>query len=169
MPSGQNGGIVGLRKQFQVDTGGRRNEAPLTYEQRNEAWDAARKQGYTRDIGFSDTQNTAFLGFKESDDCLLIIGTDAYPAKNGTSANERISLNGAMAHEIIGHCGAWKRGTTQDDPVLEEVQASLRASLFGIGLSDSERADLRQDAMDRLTAAGLRFEDVETKLDIKEA
>lgn len=71
-----------------------------------------------------------------------------------------------MAHEVIGHYEAWRRGTTQAVAVLEEVQASIRASKFGIDLSNHEREMLLRDALERLEAANIKLEDVEKYLDI---
>ena len=63
-----------------------------------------------------------------------MVGIDAYPNVNmGSSANERVSLNGCAAYEIVGHYETWKKGTALDDIVLDEAQASIRASKFGTG------------------------------------
>jgi len=56
----------------------------------------------------------------------------------------------------------------QSNELLEEVQASIRASKFGIGLTDEERKILYQDALDRLNNAGIDLRDVENDLDIWE-
>ena len=73
-----------------------------------------------------------------------------------------------MAHEVVGHYEAWLKFTTQQNGILEEVQASLRASFFGVGLSQYERDLLYQDAMDRLLKANIAFEDIKDQLDIQE-
>ena len=98
----------------------------------------------------------------------MVIGTDAYPSVNGITANDKISLNGCMAHEIVGHHEAWLKGTTQSNGLLEEIQASVRASKFGVGLSEDERNILMQDALDRTNKAGLIFDDIKDLLDIWE-
>lgn len=99
----------------------------------------------------------------------LVIGTDAYPIEgNNNSANERITVRGCMAHEVIGHYEAWKKGTTQNNMILEEAQASIRAAKFGIDLTDEERQDLMQDAMDRLQNNKIDYEKIKNKLDIFE-
>jgi hypothetical protein len=99
----------------------------------------------------------------------LVIGTDAYPnATPGKSAVERISIDGCMAHEVIGHYEAWKRGTTQSTVFLEEAQASMRASKFGVGLTAEERAILWEDGIDRLRLAGMTYDEVKDLLDIWE-
>lgn len=160
-------GIISNIRSNRVETGKHRNEGPLTKEQIKAATEAARKQGYDRDIEYSDYSFTSFIGYPD-DSCLLVIGTDAYPSGSPTTANEAISLNGAMAHEVVGHYEAWMKGTRQSVDVLEEAQASIRASKFGIGLTGEERDTLYQDAMDRLASKGIKFEDVMGTLDIWE-
>ena len=155
---------------MKVDTGGRRNEQRLSDMQIFEAKEAARKQGYTGDIHYSDYSHTSFHGSTESGGFhFLVIGTDTYPLsdRRGT-ANERISVNGCMAHEIVGHYEAWLKGTTQNELVLEEAQASIRASKFGVGLTDEERETLFEDAIDRLKNAGILYSEVRDRLDIWE-
>lgn len=154
-----------------VSTGGKRNETPLTEHQINEAKEAARLQGYKGEILYSAHSNTSFHGSQEGEKYhFLVVGTDAFPTEaNGGTANEKVSLNGCMAHdEIIGHYEAWRKGTMQSNELLEEVQASIRASKFGIGLTDEERKILYQDALDRLSNAGIDLRDVENDLDIWE-
>ena len=158
---------------MKIDTGGRRNEKPLTDAQFRKAEEYARTQGYDGDVFYRDTSSTsfhAFNGFGEDGSFhYLVIGTDAYPNQNSKGAAvERVSLNGCMAHEVVGHYKAWKRGTTQPSIPLEEAQASIRASKFGIGLTDAERAVLLEDGMDRLNNVGIKYEDVKDKLDIWE-
>lgn len=149
---------------------GRRNEEPLTPKQIAIAKEAAKKQGYKGDIQYSDYSGTAFHhsmdpgGFH-----FLVIGTDAYPIPDlAGAAVERISLNGCMAHEVVGHYEAWLKGTTQKDYYLEEAQASFRASLFGVDLTDEERQTLFEDALDRLKKGKHNLEDVLGILDIWE-
>lgn len=153
-----------------VESDGKRNEQPLTKEQIEETTEAMRKQGYQGDIMYSDHSNTAFHGSVEGEPYhYVVIGTDAYPnAQMGKSANERISVNGCAAHEIVGHYETWRKGTALNDVVLDEAQASIRASRFGVGLSDAERADLMSDAMERLEKAGIDYEQVKDSLDIWE-
>ena len=155
---------------FQILTDGKRNEEDLSVDQINEAKSAAIRQGYDGEMFYSPNSNTAFHGSTEGDPFhYLVIGTDAYPVKEpGETANEQVSLNGCMAHEVVGHYEAWKKGTSQADPVLEEAQASIRASRFGVDLSDQERATLLRDAIERLEAVGIKLEDVADKLDIQE-
>lgn len=163
-------GIMESWNMSNVSTGGKRNEEPLSEKQIDEAKAAAYKQGYKGDIMYSLYSNTSFHGSREGEKFhYLIVGTDAYPsATNGGTANERISLNACMAHEIVGHYEAWVRGTTQANVVLEEAQASIRASRFGVGLTVEERKTLYEDALDRLKNAGIDLRDVEDELDIWE-
>ena len=152
-----------------VSTGGHRNESPLMEAQIVEAQKAARRQGFDGEVFYSDYSSTAFHGSAEGHGfCFLVVGTDAYPSLDGKSANERVSVDGCMAHEVVGHYEAWLKGTTQSDPVLEEAQASIRASKFGVGLSTEERVVLFEDAMDRLDRVGISFEQIKDKLDIWE-
>ena len=150
---------------------GKRNEEPLTKAQKEKAEKAARNQGYKGSIQFSNFLGTSLHHGTEADDPwhFLVIGPDAYPLPDyvGT-ALEMISLNGCMAHEIIGHYEAWVKGKTQSNYWYEEAQASIRASKFGVGLTDEERKILFEDGIDRLKKAGVTLEDVLDILDIWE-
>lgn len=157
-----------------VYTGGRRNESPLTDVQYREAEEAARQQGFNGSAEYSETQLTSIINFPNEDgtrdekSCLLVIGTDAYPLPDGETPNERLTLNCCMAHEIVGHHEAWLKYKEQEDPLLEEVQASLRASFFGVNLTDYERQLLYEDAMERLGKNNIKYEDIKDDLDIME-
>ena len=63
---------------------------------------------------------------------------------------------------------AWCKGTTQSNELFEEVQASLRASKFSVGLTDEEKEILHQDVIDRLSNAGIDLHDIMYNLDIWE-
>ena len=119
---------------------------------------------------YSDNSNTSFHGSTEGNEFhYLVIGTDAFPSKeNGGTANEMITLNGCMAHEVVGHYETWKKGTVKAEIALDEAQASIRAAKFGVGLSVKEREVLWQDAYYRLQATGISFDDVKDELDIWE-
>lgn len=157
-----------------VYTYGHRNEKDLTEKQIDYAKQAARKQGYKGDMDYSPNSLTAIIDYKDDNGeksgkgSLLIIGTDVYPGENAVTANEKLTPDCCMAHEIVGHHEAWLRNTTQDDPVIEEAQASIRGALFGVGLSNEERQLLMQDASERLAKVGKTIEDVEDLIDIKE-
>lgn len=157
-------------EEMRVYTEGKRNEIPLTDAQKAETERVAREQGFRGQIIYSDHAFTAFHGSVEGERfCYLVIGTDVYPSStNGGTPNERITMRGCLAHEIIGHYRAWERGTTKAERPLEEAQASIRASRYGKGLSKEERETLFQDAMERLKAVDMKFEDVKEILDIKE-
>ena len=150
-----------------VNTGGRRNELPLTAEQIASAEQMIRAQGYDGEVAYSDSVPTGFIGFPDGT-TLMVIGTDAFPSQMPKNANEALPMNAAMAHEIVGHYEAWLRGTVLMDRILDEVQASVRAARFAVGLAEEERNALMQDAFFRLRKAGRSFEDVEDLLDIKE-
>lgn len=147
----------------QINTGGLRNDEPLTDEQINNCINYARELGYDGDIEYSATQNTSILnGFDGA--TLLVIGTDVYPNLNATKANSLIGYKGALAHEIIGHYGAYKAGKTQRLSYLEEAQASMRASILTKNLSARDRELLKRDAIDRLKEHGLKLSDVKKLL-----
>jgi hypothetical protein len=95
----------------------------------------------------------------------LYIGTDVLPASGrGLAANSRISMRGALAHELVGHRAAGLAGRTQAMAVLEEAQASIRAARFAPGLSRAERFTLLRDAVTRLRAQQIRVGDVRSAL-----
>ncbi|STZ55572.1 NAD+--asparagine ADP-ribosyltransferase [Moraxella lacunata] len=149
-----------------VYSGGLRNETPLTSSQKADVLAVATKYDIlTENIHFVDDGNTAFkLLFGEID--YLQIGTDVYPTTNGrfTNANSRLSMNATLAHELAGHRQAELANKTHSDYLLEEVQASIRASMFGIDLTDNERQMLYQDALDRLAKNGVKLDDVKDTL-----
>jgi len=120
---------------------------------------------------------------------LLIIGTDVLPLPERTdNPNSNISWRGAVSHEVIGHREAYKtnRGIlTKEDKlnkmegtidskiykykeILDEAQASIRASKFDSNLSETEQQDLLDDALIRLKKNGINYEDIKEKLAINE-
>ena len=149
-----------------VYSGGLRNETPLTSSQKADVLAVAVKYDIlTENIHFVDDGNTTFkLLFGEID--YLQIGTDVYPTTNDrfTNANSRLSMNATLAHELAGHRQAELANKTHSDYLLEEVQASIRASMFGIDLTDNERQMLYQDALDRLAKNGIKLDDVKDTL-----
>lgn len=84
------------------------------------------------------------------------IGYNAAPARNpqdlpeAVRANAALSPRAAMSHEGAGHAEAHMAGRTQQDPVLEEFQASLRSALTDPDLPKSDRIALIDDAFARL-------------------
>ena len=151
---------------MKVQTGGRRNETPLTESQIAENVDYAVSLGMKREqVRYGDHYNTAYGSTFD----IVYLGTDLYPAENGKTANERISNKGALAHEIVGHREAFKKGTSlfETDELLDEVQASIRAARFAPGLTDKDRNLLLRDAMERLKKDGRKIREVKHLLDIE--
>ena len=158
---------LGSDKVLKVNTGGRRNETPLSEQQVDEIKDYAAYLGMPKErVYYVDYDCT---GYGISFD-LLRIGTDVYPAKeyNHANANSNVSMHGAIAHEIVGHRMAALAGKNQDDEVLEEVQASIRAAKFTPDLKSSERIVLYRDAVTRLRNNNIKLKDIKNKLHIFE-
>jgi len=118
-------------------------------------------------VVFTDNMNTSYKMIFGQD--RLYIGTDVLPSeKSGMPANSRVSTKGAVAHEIVGHREAEIAGKTQENPVLEEAQASIRAARFAPSLSSKERVTLLRDALERLHKAGYKIRQVKNELWITE-
>jgi len=151
-----------------VYTFGLRNEIPLTEEQKKQALSyAINNCGMPEEnIVFNDDMNTYYSSLFGED--RLSIGTDVLPVVTGSYANSRISMYGAIAHELIGHRRAALFGKTQTNPLLEEVQASIRAARFAPKLTNVERVTLRRDALERLHKINFRVKEVKTQLWINE-
>ena len=148
-------GIVKKQGEFRVDTGKKRNEQPLTIEQKEECKRIAVAYGMPEDkIVFVEDMYTGYFPLGDK----LYIGTDVYPSGNTEKANYKLSHTAAIAHEIVGHREAALLGKTQLVDYLEEAQASLRASKAH-GLSDIERKLLVEDAKERLPE-GVELDDV---------
>jgi 2C-methyl-D-erythritol 2,4-cyclodiphosphate synthase len=77
-------------------------------------------------------------------------------------------MRGAIAHELVGHRRAVLTGKTQEDDLLEEVQASIRAARFAPKLTGTERIILIRDALERLHQVGLKIVNVKAQLWINE-
>jgi hypothetical protein len=117
----------------------------------------------------------------------MFIADDIKPAvptqnEDGTrlTPNQQVSMNGAIAHEIVGHREADLNGNSQTksyseyasmpegeaesarvtDNAKDEAQASLRAAKFAPDLSNSERKVLFKDAMARLAKLDMDVDDV---------
>jgi len=153
-----------------VSTGGFRNELSLTLSQKQEALDYALSLGVPKEaIYFTDNSPTSYkilFGKKE----ILYIGTDVLPNTSKTSiANSRVTMKGAIAHEIVGHRAAELANMTQSNAILEEAQASIRAARFAEGLADVERTILLRDGIERLRNAGYKVADVKNILWIHES
>jgi len=147
---------------LKVNTGGRRNETSLSEKEITEVKNYAVSLGMPEGrIYYVDYDCT---GYGCSFD-LLRIGTDVYPSSDKQkNPNSNISMHGAIAHEIIGHRQAALYGHTQENEVLEEAQASIRAAKFTPSLTPSERITLYRDAVTRLKNNGIKLKDVKQKL-----
>jgi len=151
-----------------ADTGGRRNEKPLTPEVFGKAKDYAISIGMPGEkIRYSERSLTSYLG---GDIDALTIGTDVLPIGERTkNPNDNISLKGAVAHEVIGHREADLKGRSiSENEPLDEAQASIRAARFAPNLSCNERGDLIRDAIMRLKNAGTTIRAVKNQLFIGE-
>ena len=135
-----------------INTGGKRNEVKLTYEQRKECLEYIELLGFKYDVSFSEYSSTAFVSSREGDTyCRLVIGTDVYPSDTvSKNPNDQISYRGAIAHEIVGHYEAWIGNFECDDFFIDEAQASIRAARYANGLTFEERATLIKDGLYRL-------------------
>lgn len=157
-------GIINLAgdAMLKVSTGGRRNEHNLTEAEIKDAIDYAVSLGMPVErIYYVDYD---FTGYGASFD-LLRIGTDVYPSEDHNNVpNSKISMHGAIAHEIIGHRNAALAGRTQSNDILEEAQASIRAAKFTPDLSSSERITLYRDALVRLRNSNINLKDVKHTL-----
>jgi len=151
---------------MQVSTGGKRNEKELTKEQFQKVKEYAIYLGMPENkIYYIDYDLTAYGHYYD----LLRIGTDVFPLDSRVrDPNSNISYKGAIAHEIIGHREAALKGKTHENPLLEEVQASIRAARFAPDLSLSERYDLIKDALYRLNKNSMKIRDVKKILFIYE-
>jgi hypothetical protein len=147
---------------LKVNTGGRRNEKSLTVGQISEVIQYAVSLGMPEErIYYVDYDCTAYgCAFD-----LLRIGTDVYPStQHSHNPNSNISMHGAVAHEVIGHRMAALAGKTQDNEIIEEAQASIRAAIFTPDLSNSERITLYRDAVMRLRKGNIKLKDVKRNL-----
>ena len=151
---------------LKVNTGGRRNEKPLTNVQIEEVKKYAVSLGMPEErIYYVEYDCTAYGSAFD----LLRIGTDVYPSEHHQrNANSNISMHGAIAHEIVGHRMAALAGKTQDNEILEEAQASIRAAKFAPDLSSTERIILYRDAVTRLKNNNIKLKDVKKSLHIFE-
>jgi hypothetical protein len=141
---------------------GSRGTIPLTDTQMEEIIEYAVKYGIDRSaIYFSETTSTGFRRFFGIHD-RLEIGPDVMPGANPANANSKLSWMSAVAHELEGHRAAELAGKTHPDKLYEEVQASMRASLFGKDLTAAERQLLELDAIERLErhGSGTKLEDI---------
>jgi len=149
-----------------ANTGGRRNEEPLSDDLVKYAIDYAVSLGMPKkSIYYSPYELTSYGEIWD----VLRIGTDVLPLNNRTdNPNDNISLRGAIAHEIVGHREARLQGFTQSVEVLEEAQASIRAARFAPDLSCRERLDLLKDGIGRLRGENINIRSVKNRLHINQ-
>lgn len=143
-----------------------RNDLPLTDKQKDDVLKIVSKYGIDlQSVRFVENNNTAFVLMYGVE--LLQIGFDVYPTNNPhiyNNANSILSMPATIAHELAGHRDAQLAEKTHHDDLLEEVQASIRASMYGIDLTEEEKEMLYQDALDRLAKNGLKLEDIKHTL-----
>ena len=96
------------------------------------------------------TQNSSRTRFNE-DQNKVFLGADALPGE-GVDANSRMSTLACLGHELSHAERFWlgyRRPTELPDVLLDEAEASLRASFASV-LRMKDREDLVEDARDRL-------------------
>jgi hypothetical protein len=156
---------------YNVNSNGLRNEDPLTSQQIQEVVEYAEKLGVPAELIYvSEHLNTSWGELFGTE--RLNIGTDVLPSTEPRiaerSANSRVSGRGAIGHEVVGHRRAAQAGRTQEQLVLEEAQASIRAARFAPDLTVIERLTLIRDGVERLHKSRIRVSDVRDLLWIEE-
>ncbi len=167
-------GVTGLRQggassEMRLSSTGGRNTVPLTQSQIDEATNFSRRLGFDGPVDYRPLDrgyNTSY-----SDLHWLMISDDLLPNLNGTMANSRMSWRAALGHEIVGHGEANLAGRAfAPGSLLDEVQASARASRLTPELSNVERFQLRRDAIERIqmhnqtNGTDLRWRDIRDQL-----
>ena len=140
--------------------GGLRGSKVLSTKQKEEILEYSKKyfdesENIEEKIQFAAAESTNDTGYMASFD-ITYINTDIMPGQLDT-ANSRLSWKAAIAHELEGHRRASLFNKTVNFPelsiemnnLLEEIQASVRSSKYGQDLSEIERYDLMQDAIER--------------------
>lgn len=152
-----------------VESDGRRNEITLTDEQISQVQETVALYKLSElDVRFTESNNTGYKALFGNE--ILYIGTDVYPSLEPTKkhpqyrANNALSMQSAIAHELAGHRDSEIAGKTHPDDLLEEVQASIRASMYGKGLTTIDKIMLLRDAVERLYNNGLKVADIRGKI-----
>jgi hypothetical protein len=93
----------------------------------------------------------------------VFVGPDLLPGSGtGLAANSRVSANGLLAHEIVGHRETTLAGKAfEAGSLYDEVQASWRAARLAPDLTSAERYTLLRDSVERVHAQGLRVRDLD--------
>ncbi|MBB5020645.1 hypothetical protein HNQ59_003970 [Chitinivorax tropicus] len=129
-------------------TGGR-NITPLREVQIDEATTFARKLGFDGPVDYRPLDRGYNTSYSNWD--WLIISDDLLPNTMGNMANSRMSWKAALGHELVGHGQSnWAGRSFEAGSLLDEVQASARASRHTPELFSLERYQLRRDAIERI-------------------
>lgn len=158
-------GIIKARRNVdkRIDTGGIRNDKALTREQVSQVKEYAISLGMPPErIRYAGHYYTSY----GSNFDMLYIGYDVMPNPSPKSANSRITAKGSIAHEIVGHRESCLKHLDQSDPLLDEIQASIRAARFAPDLSNVERITLLRDAGERAKKQGITLKSVKNSLNI---
>ena len=119
----------------------KRNDTLLTRQEFEQARDYAIKLGMPFGHIFRrESMNTSWgVVFGQE---MLNIAPDVLPCKRiegrTLPVNSYLSWRAAIAHEVVGHRAAYMAGRTQENDILEEVQASLRAAKLAEGLTKAD-------------------------------
>jgi hypothetical protein len=157
---------------FNVSSGGKRGEVPLTQAQRAEVDDYLTHfdlNGVAIRVVDNTNLNTGYAHGELFS--ILNIGSDVVPGNIGIgtlTANSRIGIKGTLAHEIVGHREAALAGRTQNILSMEEAQASIRAARFAPDLDSTERFRLLRDGITRLYLDGIKIRHVKDQLFIQQ-
>ncbi|WP_290594821.1 hypothetical protein, partial [Ketobacter sp.] len=157
---------------YNVASGGKRGEIPLTSAQRAEV-DNYLTNFDLDGVAIRHVDDTNLnTGYAHGDlFSILNIGSDVVPGNVGAgtlTVNSRVSIRGTLAHEIVGHREAAMAGRTQTVHSLEEAQASIRAARFAPDLTSTERFTLLRDGITRLHDEGIKVRDVKDQLFIQQ-
>ena len=160
-----NRSIRGINDGYQGDYSLTKNDKALTREQVSQVKEYAISLGMPPErIRYAGHYYTSY----GSNFDMLYIGYDVMPNPSPKSANSRITAKGSIAHEIVGHRESCLKHLDQSDPLLDEIQASIRAARFAPDLSNVERITLLRDAGERAKKQGITLKSVKNSLNISE-
>lgn len=157
---------------FNVSSGDKRGEVPLTKVQRAEVDDYLTHFDLN-EVAIRVIDNTNLnTGYAHGElFSILNIGSDVVPGNIGVgtlTANSRIGIKGTLAHEMVGHREAALAGKTQDILSMEEAQASIRSARLAPDLDSTERFRLLRDGITRLYLDGIKIRAVKNQLFIQQ-